>query len=109
MHVENVSNKTVPLFIRLKLKSHVNFGNKVDIVVKVKTVNFITQLKRKRKKIKYSWKRTKIRVNKKYKEISLAKKRMYKMIKREDLINLNNKVTFQKNKKSNKTIQSNHK
>ena len=74
MHVESVSNKTVPLYIKLKPKSHVNFGYKVDIVAKVKTVNSITLLKRKRKKTKYSWKKTKIKDNKKYKGILLKKK-----------------------------------
>lgn len=96
MHVENVSNKTVPLFIRLKLKSHVNFGSKVDIVAKAKTVNFITQLKKKRKKTKYSWIRTKIKDNKKYKEILLRKKRIAKMIKRKDWVNFNNKKISQR-------------
>lgn len=102
MHVENVSNKTVPLFIRLKLKSHVNSGQKVDIAVKVKTANFITELKSKRKKTNYSCKRTKIKENKKYKEILLMKKRIAKMIKRKDWENFNNKMISPKDKKSNK-------
>lgn len=106
MHVENVSNKTVPLYIRLKLKNHVNFGSKVDIVAKAKTVNFITQLKKKRKKTKYSWIRTKIKDNKKFKEILLKRKRIAKMIKRKDWVNFNNKKISQRDKQGNKMLQN---
>jgi hypothetical protein len=98
MDVENVLNKTVLLFIRLKPKSHVNSGHKQDIVVKVKIANFTTQQNKKKRKTRFLCKRTKMKVNKKYKEISLEKKRP---------LNHNNKMISKKSKKPNRTKPNN--
>lgn len=81
MHVENVSKKTVHLFTKHKQKNHVNFGHKLDIVVKEKTVNFTTLQKNKKRKIKHSWKKTKIKHNKRYKGILLERGKMMRTMK----------------------------